>query len=42
VAAEREQEFRALVADFTGLRTPADVLVRRDALLAGLGRTTTG
>jgi hypothetical protein len=26
--------WRALVADLTGLRTPADVLTRRDALLA--------
>jgi hypothetical protein len=28
--------WRALVADLTGLRTPADVLTRRDALLADL------
>ena len=34
LAAERDQAFRALVADLTGLRTPADVLTRRDALLA--------
>jgi hypothetical protein len=36
LAAERDQAFRALVADLTGLRTPADVLTRRDALLADL------
>ena len=36
LAAEREQAFRALVADLTGLRSPTDVLTRRDALLADL------
>jgi hypothetical protein len=36
IAEERAPEFRALVADLTGLRTPADVLTRRDALLAAL------
>ena len=36
VAEEREPAFRALVADLTGLRSPADVLTRRDALLADL------
>ena len=42
VAEERAPEFRALVADLTGLRTPADVLTRRDALLAALSGTTIG
>jgi len=36
LAGERDRAFRALVADLTGLRTPADVLARRDALLADL------
>ena len=36
LAAERDRAFRALVADLTCLRTPADVLTRRDALLADL------
>jgi hypothetical protein len=35
----REPGFRELVADLTGLRTAADVLVRRDALLASLPST---
>ena len=42
LAAEREPAFRALVADLTGLRTPADVLTRRDALLADLAPPPTG
>jgi hypothetical protein len=42
VAEQRAPEFRALVADLTGLRTPADVLTRRDALLAALSGTTIG
>jgi hypothetical protein len=42
VAEERAPQFRALVADLTGLRTPADVLTRRDALLATLAATATG
>jgi len=36
LAAERDRAFRALVADLTCLRTPVDVLTRRDALLADL------
>ncbi len=42
LAAEREQAFRALVADLTGLRSPTDVLTRRDALLAALAPPPTG
>jgi hypothetical protein len=42
LAAEREQAFRALVADLTGLRTTADVLSRRDTLLADLAAPPTG
>ena len=42
LAAEREQAFRALVADLTGLRSPTDVLTRRDALLADLAPPPTG
>ena len=42
LAAEREQAFRALVADLTGLRGPTDVLTRRDALLADLAPPPTG
>ena len=42
LAAEREQAFRALVADLTGLRGTADVLTRRDALLADLGPPASG
>jgi hypothetical protein len=42
VAEERTPEFRALVADLTGLRTLADVLTRRDALLAALTGTAKG
>ncbi len=42
LAAEREQAFRSLVADLTGLRGPADVLTRRDALLADLAPPPTG
>jgi hypothetical protein len=42
LAAEREQAFRALVADLTGLRGPTDVLTRRDALLADLAPPATG
>ena len=42
LAAEREQAFRALVADLTGLRSPTDVLTRRDALLADLAPPATG
>jgi hypothetical protein len=42
VAEERTPEFQALVADLTGLRTLADVLTRRDALLAALTGTAKG
>jgi len=42
LAAERERAFRALVADLTGLRSPTDVLTRRDALLADLAPPPTG
>jgi hypothetical protein len=42
LAAEREQALRALVADLTGLRSPTDVLTRRDALLAELAPPATG
>jgi len=42
LAADREQAFRALVADLTGLRGPTDVLTRRDALLADLAPPATG
>jgi hypothetical protein len=36
LAREREPGFRALVADLVGLRGPAELLTRRDALLAAL------
>jgi hypothetical protein len=42
LAGQRAPEFRALVAALTGLRTPADVLTRRDALLAAPTGTATG
>ena len=36
LARDREPAFRALVADLTGMRTPADILAHRAALLPGL------